>query len=138
MPRINFYHRHCTACGYNDDEALYTDERDEPCPACGGELHLTPDVSHLGAFKLFTPYTVDGIRVTSKEQQTAMDMEFIKKHGHKPVITPYSEQQRQVDLDTQRHEHVKKLKAAGNDEGIKKFTEKAAILDKNRKAQATT
>jgi hypothetical protein len=134
MSRINFYHRNCDDCGYYDSEALYEDEKNDPCPSCGGKLSLKSDVSHLAGFKIFPEMNLGGVTLRSKAEKDAYFAQARKVDpGAELNVTHVTERQQQQRLDEQRHKVIKDFKAKGLDAKAKQFEQTSLKLDKKRK-----
>ena len=88
---------------------------DEDAPTCC-EQEMNRIRFHKGhvpraSFKLFRPYTVDKMRITSPEQELALKKSMCKK-GEKPSdihLVKESASQRRTQIEELRHEAIKKF-----------------------------
>lgn len=103
----------CRLCGTQEEDVF----EDEPIPECCDQrmAHVAFPKSPVprATFKLFREYTVDKVRVTSKEQEYEIKRKACKA-GEKPEdvkLVKESAYDRKVAIEQLRHEAIEKFSA---------------------------
>lgn len=131
MPMYRF---RCNQCRFEFEDIQDVNETVSlSCPRCltreSSSRLLSGGRPGSSAVKLFTPFNVDGMNVTSREQKDRILKHMEEMHpGDKFYLEPVNERQRSESLDDMRHKiYEKKRKVNDGGEALKQFTKSAEM-----------